>query len=158
MTESITIYELKSKLSYDPNTGVFCRLKTGVVVGTDNGFGYLRVKINGRAHMLHRLAWLYVYQEWPKDEIDHIDRNKKNNSINNLRLATRSQNQLNKPATKNNRSGFKGIHWCKRDQRWIARVQVGGSRKIVAYCRTPEEAYTKREVFARQIYGEFFCE
>ncbi|MDD0156969.1 HNH endonuclease signature motif containing protein, partial [Shigella flexneri] len=66
----------------------------GKVAGTIS-YGYNAINIDGVRYFAHRLAWLYVYGEWPKQEIDHIDRNRRNNAISNLRDVSRVVNALN---------------------------------------------------------------
>ena len=108
---------MKTKLSYDPNTGVFTRLvsagntKVGDEVGSYTGKGYLRVYINGKRILLHRLAWFFVYGVWPSGQIDHIDEDKSNNRITNLRDVDNRRNKLNtsKPNS-TNKLGVIGVH------------------------------------------------
>ena len=99
--KTITQAELKQHLHYDPTTGVFTRLKhfhttrIGKPAGGYNSKGYLVIKINYVDYYAHRLAFVYMYGYMPK-EIDHIDRDKGNNRIKNLREVTRQDNILNK--------------------------------------------------------------
>lgn len=93
---------LKELFSYDPETGVFLhlvgnrRIKRGASAVGITSRGYARVYILGRSYCAHRLAWLYVYGRWPLEELDHIDRNKLNNRIDNLREVTHYENILNR--------------------------------------------------------------
>ncbi|ECH9128545.1 HNH endonuclease [Salmonella enterica subsp. enterica] len=72
--------------------------------------GYWRITHANKCYLAHRLAWFFCYGVWPK-EIDHIDNNKLNNSIGNLREVTHQLNQLNMPLRSNNTSGVKGVNW-----------------------------------------------
>jgi len=110
-------------VNYDPETGVFtakqsrARTKVGKVLGTLRTDGYVQLMIDGKWHKAHRLAWFYVYGEWPKDhegeafrlQLDHINRDPKDNRIGNLREADYSQQNMNKAVGKRNKSGTKGV-------------------------------------------------
>src|SRR5258706_15140940 len=94
-------------LTYDPETGQF--FKRDKVAGHLNSKGYRRIFIDGRHYRAHRLAWFYMRRRWPRREVDHINGDRDCNKISNLRLATSSQNGHNKPPSKRNKSGFKGV-------------------------------------------------
>lgn len=134
--KELTIYDLRRLVSYDPETGVFTRkvsfrkkYPVGSVIGTYDKDGYLRGNIQGVKFQLHRLAWFYYYGELPGECIDHIDTNKQNNKIENLRLANKSQNGANRGVQKNNKSGFKGVFWVERSKRWVARIRK--NKKVI---------------------------
>ena len=97
--DSITADELRSILHYNPLTGVFTRIRSahphrvGVVVGSVS-HGYILIGLLGKRYRAHRLAWLYVYGTWPKHDIDHINRNRSDNRICNLRDVTRQQKPM----------------------------------------------------------------
>jgi hypothetical protein len=85
--------------------------------------GYRRVKIDGLLHMAHRLVWAYHFDSVP-EYIDHIDQNKSNNAIGNLRLASKIENGRNILLRKNNTSGIKGVYWATREQKWAAELSI----------------------------------
>ena len=86
---------------------------------------YRMVKIDDIPYLAHRLIWVWHRGRLPKKlEVDHIDSNKTNNRIQNLRLATRSQNIANTPKHSNNTSGFKGVR--ARHGKWVAQIVVNG--------------------------------
>ena len=126
----VTQSYLKTLLYYDSETGLFkwVNSKRGLpancIAGRTNPKGYRVIGINTKIYMAHRLVWLYVYGEWPLLELDHIDGNKDNNRINNLREATRSQNQRNMGAHKDSKSGVKGIH-LTQNGRYRATISLG---------------------------------
>jgi len=157
----ITRERLKKLLHYDPEMGIFTRkvtrtnTKAGDRVGCDNGFGYLRVYIEDRRYFVHKLAWLYVYGEWVEGYIDHIDLDKSNNRIANLRPATRSQNQANKRISSRNKTGFKGVHWSERYKRFIAQIEKNNKNKCLGHFKTAEEAHAAYCKAAEKIHGEF---
>lgn len=159
---NLTRAELVSLLNYDPQTGVFrwAKRRFGTRFGSEAGaidptHGYRRIKINGALYLAHRLAWLYVNGEWPESEIDHIDRNRANNSIANLRKATRSENQRNKPTYRNNQSGCKGVHWHKQHRKYVAVIQHQKRRIHLGLFRTLEDAANAYRAAAASMHGVF---
>ena len=130
----------------DAETGVLERkLKSGrwKVCGHKpiHSTGYGRVGINGKLYLAHRLIWLLTYRTWPKF-IDHIDRNLMNNRIDNLRSATRQENNHNRGMNKNSSSGYPGVSFFKRDNKWMAYIRVNSKQIFLGYFDTPEEAFT----------------
>ncbi|MDN5006502.1 HNH endonuclease signature motif containing protein, partial [Bradyrhizobium sp. GCM10027634] len=119
-TLEIDLQELRRRLDYDPASGVFRRRGKGKPISLKpNGTGYLRVSYDGVSFKAHRLAWFYVYGEWPSGDLDHANGVKTDNRIANLRPATRPQNQQNHPLTRKNSVGFKGVslHTLSRPDR-----------------------------------------
>jgi hypothetical protein len=139
MSHRITHKELLERLSYDPETGVFTWLKShsnnaknGEEAGRLTQDGYRSININNTNYLSHRLAWFYVYGAFPSDNLDHINRNRSDNRISNLRIASHKENNMN-------RTG-KGYTWFKRDQKWKAQIQVDKSNKHLGYFDTWQEA------------------
>ena len=125
--------------------------------GTINTNGYLETRINGKTYKTHRLVFL-MHHGYLSKEIDHIDGNKSNNAIENLRPATRSQNNHNKGKPKNNTSGYKGVYWKKAAGKWIAQIGINGKRKHLGYFDTAEqahEAYCRAANELHQQYANF---
>jgi len=141
----LTQERLKELLEYDPETGVFVwlqttsnRVKVGSVAGCRRRDGYLLIRLDGKLYLGHRLAWLYVHGEWPANVIDHIDQNKSNNAISNLRDTSMAVNGLNKDKPRrHNTTGFMGV--SKRKDRFLA--QVSRKRGLTKLFDTPEEAH-----------------
>jgi len=158
----LTAERLRDLVTYDPETGVM-RWKTprhGVTVGRQLGRirpdGYLEGCVDGRRYKVHRLAWLYVYGEWPSDQVDHADRNKANNRINNLRMANNAQNQFNQSMGSRNTSGFKGVSYRPKGRRkWMAQIQIDGYKLYLGVFETKEEASAAYQKAAEQMYGQF---
>lgn len=147
--DKVTAAFVRELFHYDPETGVFTRLVTrqglgaraGDVAGTLKPSGYLTIWICGANHMAHRLAWLYVHGKWPAHEIDHIDGNRANNAIANLRDVTRSVNHENlRSARSDSAHGFLGVSPFRKKW-WKARITVNGKFQHLGTFRTPEEAH-----------------
>lgn len=128
----------------------------GSRAGVQHSSGYRIIKINGKPHKEHRLIFLMYYGYLPK-EVDHIDGNKLNNRIENLRSATTSQNQHNRTKYKNNTSGYKGVSFYGKNKYkcWGANIQVNGKQKHLGYFLTPEEAFAAYCKAALELHGEF---
>ena len=151
----ITQAQLKELLNYNPDTGIFIWLqdgrgrykRVGAIAGTINDRGYLQIGINCRRYRAHRLAWFYVHGYWPPNEIDHIDRDKLNNKLSNLRLATHAENCQNFPLRRDNKYGVSGItyHGNRRKKRWQAKIKINGVLKYMGYFSTLEEAINARK-------------
>jgi hypothetical protein len=127
----ITQEELKEFLNYDPNTGIFKWKKIGHTSNKKIGdiagglcLGYVVIKLKDKQYKAHRLAWLYIYGKWPKDQIDHINGNKSDNKINNLREVNQSQNNFNRKLQKNNTTGVKGVTFNKAVKKWQVSFKI----------------------------------
>ena len=131
MSELIKLEMLKDLLCYCPERGIFTwrestntKIKVGSVAGHEKATGYNEIRINGKTYKAHRLAWLYVYGEWPKGEIDHINHDGMDNRISNLRDVSHRENGMNQPIRKNNKSGVNGIHKNKSGKKWLAAIHT----------------------------------
>lgn len=144
----ITQSLLKELLHYDMDTGALTwvadqrgHIRAGANAGSRRPNGYLSIKIRQRRYYAHRLAWLYVYGEWPKDQIDHINGVKDDNRIANLREATHAKNGQNRTKQSNNSSGFVGVSWHSRDRKWQATIKIDGANKHLGCFDAPEAAH-----------------
>ena len=158
----ITSERLKELVIYEPTTGIFtwrisrggC-VKQGATAGSLTN-GYVSIAIDAKRYKAHRLAWLYVFGVWPKDEIDHIDTNKSNNRIANLREATHSENMQNQRSSpKTSATGLMGAHFYKRTKKWQASITVGGNLKHLGYFNTANEAHDAYLKAKRELHE--FC-
>lgn len=128
---------LKKRLSYDPKTGIFrwrdCKnqpQRNGSVAGAYNTCGHIQIRIEGRKYLAHRLAWFYVYGEWPDGQIDHRNGVPGDNRICNLRVAKNQiEQQQNQKAAKNNTSGYIGVYWHNNASKWAAHIGYKRSLK-----------------------------
>jgi len=116
-----------------PRQGTRKDKKAGCV-GSD---GYWSICIDGALYKGHRLAWLYVYGEWPSDQIDHINGNRLDNKISNLRIVTQNQNQQNRKPNRNG-TGVKGVSKIKNG--FSAQIGHNGQKTYLGFFKTKEEA------------------
>lgn len=166
MTE---LAELKALLDYEPDTGLF-RWKpregstreekifnsrfAGTIAGTINGHGYIQINISGRLHKAHRLAWFFVHGNCPP-LIDHINRDKTDNRLSNLREATKAQNAVNSGATSRSKTGVKGVCWSDKENKWVAYIRVDGrSKRIGAFADISAAASAYRN-HAISLHGDY---
>lgn len=152
---------LRRILSYDPDTGIFrWRVKHSkkVVPGTEAGgvnvAGYIVIGIDGKCYYAHRLAWLYMTGEWPR-QVDHNDTIKRNNRWSNLRIATHQQNVLNAKKAENNTSGYKGVSWHKAAGKWSAQIYLNGKSRYLGLFTDPEKAHDAYMAAARKAQPQF---
>lgn len=135
-------------LRYDPETGVLAwkeprkngQMPAGSVAGSIAYTGYVKVQINRRMYMAHRIAWLLTHGDWPDGFLDHIDNCRSNNRIANLRIADPAQNSRNALMSCANTSGYKGVTWSKKSQKWQASVKVQGHSIYLGLFETKELA------------------
>lgn len=166
-SKAITQEYLRSILDYDPRTGIFTwrerpeiphainARRVGGEAGTINKNGYRVILINRSNRTAHRLAWLYVYGEFPKSHIDHIDRDRTNNSISNLRLATRSLNAFNRRAPKGAASAYRGVQRAQNSLRWFAQIRHEGKTHYLGSFDDEQEAAKAYRDAATSFYGEW---
>ena len=138
----ITQSELKDLFYYNQLTGEFTRIKNvsnvkcGLVVLKPSKQGYLRLRINNKYYYLHRLAWLYVYGEFPNNLIDHKNGNKLDNRIDNLRLASYSENYQNISLKSKASSGLRGAYYNQKSNKWQAKLTINYKTKSLGYFET----------------------
>lgn len=159
LCETVSLDRVKECLFYDPDTGHFtwlvykgARAKPGDRAGTAHNKGYVSIIIDDVAILAHRLAWFYTYGEWPK-EIDHINSDRSDNRLANLRKATKAQNAQNVAGFSTNRSGFKGVGL--HNGRWRARIRANGRTHWLGHFPTKEDAYAAYCDAANRLHGEF---
>jgi len=157
---------LKELLAYNQTTGEFSWLKprkgvkTGVRIGCDNGHGYLRITVDGDSYYAHRLAWIYVYGDDPDKQIDHINGNRSDNSIANLRHVSPSENQFNRHgAQANSKSGMIGVSWHKKASKWQAHIKAKGKRLYLGLYESEEDASAAYQSAKRHFHtiGETYA-
>lgn len=151
--------QLLSLLRYDKDRGRFFWLKTGRGIkpskngeaGSIDVHGYGQVSLHGKVYKEHRLVWFYVYGEWPNGQIDHINHDRRDNRIENLRIVDNEINHRNRPKQQNNKTGMPGV-WKMPDGRYQAYINVKGKRFHLGKYRTLDEAKRAREE-ANKLHG-----
>lgn len=125
----ITQERLKELLIFNDDSGVFTRKVTtsprslkSSIAGSLNNDGYIRVRVDCIRYQAHRLVWLYARGIWP-DKIDHINGDRSDNRLVNLRSVTHEQNQKNRKIGKNNKSGMIGVRFNKKINKWMSKIK-----------------------------------
>lgn len=146
----LTAERLRELLHYDPETGLFTwlvhrqRNRAGTIAGSAHSMGYVEIGVSGSSYLAHRLAWLYVHGAWPVGDIDHINGNRSDNRISNLRDVTKVVNMQNRrAATTNNISGLMGVSKSSAKlPRWFSRIQDNsGKMRYLGTFETPDLAH-----------------
>lgn len=132
------------------------RIKAGDAAGCLHHSGYVQIRIDRKSYLAHRLIFLWHYGYLPP-YIDHIDRNRSNNRIENLREATKQQNQGNRVANKNNTTSLKGVYLIERSGKWGARIGMNGSCKKLGTFTNKEDAYLAYCNAAKEKFGVYAC-
>ena len=153
---------LRSVLEYDADTGIFTWLvkpaqcvHVGDIAGTLDSRGYRQIRLNGKKELAHRIAWAMAYGEWPTHCIDHVNHDKADNRLSNLRAATASQNRYNMPKYKNNTSGIKGVSFNRKAGKWRAFISADGVKKYLGEYHTKEAAASARASAAQLLHGDY---
>lgn len=153
----LTQSRLRELFDYDPETGVFTRKvspqrpdRAGKQAGGPSQ-KYYRISIDKRYYQAHNLAWLYVHGHWPVHQIDHINRDGRDNRISNLRDVTPSENQHNLGRDSRNWSGATGVSWCAQTSSWYAQIQYRGTHKYLGRFKNKADAISARQA-AKAIY------
>lgn len=142
-----TKYEIEQLLSYDHRTGSFTwkldrsqRVKIGSIAGGLNGGGYVQISIGGKIFQAHRLAWIVCHGHEATGQIDHINRIKNDNRIENLRDVSRSENKQNTLLSSANKSGFKGVSFKSELNKWYAQICLNKKKIHIGYFANKEDA------------------
>jgi hypothetical protein len=154
---------LRSILEYDPIVGTFTwkksigpRSKQGAIAGSINSNGYVTIKLGGRSYLSHRIAWLFITNEDPCDLfIDHVNGNKSDNRLINLRLCKHEENMRNSKRPMTNKSGYKGVSFDKERSKWSASISINNKTVKIGRFDTPELAHMAYCKAAAELHGEF---
>ena len=160
----LTVDLLNHLFEYDKETGNLIwkikpssrghHVKAGDIAGTLKSHGYLCVGINYNSYRAHRLIFLMHKGYLPKT-IDHINGDKLDNRIENLRAATVGQNQHNRKTNANNTSGYKGVSWSKALKKWTARITLERKTINLGYFSNVEEAAEVVRKAREELHGSF---
>ena len=130
-------------------------VKIGRKAGSRNNEGYIQTSLDGNKYKNHRLIWMWHYGFFP-ELIDHIDHKPSNNKIENLRIATQSQNFMNRPKMSNNKSGFKGVSFHKDRKKFQATIKLNGKQVYLGLFSCPKQAHDAYCDAAKKYHGEFW--
>jgi len=149
---NITAERVRELFTYDPQDGILIRVKSnrydmlGIITG-------VKVYIDRQHYDTARIIWLHYYGKHPMFLVDHINRDHRDNRIDNLRDATPTQNQYNK--VQPNIHGYKGVTWRDRKSPWLAKIRVNGVRINLGSFATKEEAAKAYEEACLKYHGEY---
>ena len=149
----IEIFDYESETGWFINRYSRGRAGAGSRAGGETGHGHRRIIIGYNKYYEHHLAWLYVYGVWP-NEIDHVNGDRCDNRIANLRVCSRTENNFNREDYAG-RSGLKGAYFDPRSRNWYSKIQVGGWQKFLGVFDSPEEAHEAYKEAVEVIAGEF---
>lgn len=161
----ITNDYLKEVLKHDIDTGNFIwvkktspksRVNIGEIAGNLNNDGYRRIKLNGKKYQEHVLVWFYHYGKFPNEFLDHVDGDKANNRLENLRECSQGENNRNRAIASNNTTGFRGVTFCKQNGKFKATAHFNGEKIHLGYYITDLEASDVVEYNTKLLHGEFY--
>lgn len=157
----LTQQRLKELYHYSPETGEFTyklvargRRPPGTKAGKRNQGGFIQISCDGRRYCAHVLAWFYMTGEWCPGDVDHRDLDRGNTRFENLRPATRSQNQANIRCHADSRTGLKGVTRLPSGK-YKAKITKDGEHIYLGVHETAELAHEAYMAAARRLYGEF---
>jgi len=170
----ISVGDLRQLISYNPDTGEFVWLTrplsmfsesrhmniwnvrySGKVAGSILTSGYYGIRIFHKAYKAHRIAWALHYGEWPEADIDHINNNRLDNRIINLRCATPQQNGCNKLKHRTATSRYKGVSWKKKSNKWTAQIMCHGKMHYLGLFSNEQDAHAAYVKAAHELHGQF---
>jgi hypothetical protein len=145
-------FEYKNgKLFYKTNT---FKENAGKEAGCINKVGYKVVTVKGKTMLVHRIVWLMHYGNLPT-YIDHIDGDKLNNCLSNLREASKSENSRNSKIKTTNKSGYKNVSWCKVNKKWAVQLTINYKNNHFGKYKNLKIACVIAELARHKYFGEF---
>jgi hypothetical protein len=157
------IAKIREFIDYNPETGAMTwkkvmsnRTKAGSPCGANiDSKGYSRVCFDGKQYRAHRVAWAIFYGEEPVQQIDHINGNRTDNRIANLRIATNTENSRNCKISKNNTSGVTGVTYHGVANKWLAQITVNRKNVYLGIFANKEDAIKTRKHAESLYFGGF---
>lgn len=122
----------------------------GKQAGRIDSKGYRYTTIFNRNYRVHRIIWAMIHNANPL-QIDHIDGQRTNNRLANLREVTVKENRRNQRVSRRNSSGVTGVHWCARDKRWTSQIKNDGKAKHLGNFTNFEDAVASRKRAEREL-------
>lgn len=153
MEEAWRLFDYKDGILYR-KVSLSPRTKVGDLAGFKKDTGYIYASVNGSVVGVHRIIYLMHFGYLPK-MVDHIDMNRSNNCISNLREATHAENQRNTTLKRSNTSGIKGVSWCKAMKNWTAQICVNRRTINLGFYGDKEFARSIVESARQKFHGEF---
>ncbi len=160
----ITPQRLRERLRYDPESGKLfwrdcadmpnnwrARFAGVEAFKSINPHGYRNGTVENNVFLAHRVIWAMIHGEWPDGQVDHIDGNRQNNRLDNLRVVTNQENARNSSLRSDNTSGVMGVSWHNRDKRWVATIKDGTGKKRLGSYRDFDEAVAARKAAEKDI-------
>ncbi len=147
-------------LLHDPETGTLHwkqskgRAKAGDLAGSKTKNGYITVRVEGILYYVHRVIWFLDKGYWP-EHIDHINGDRSDNRISNLRDVSQKQNNKNINMKSTNKSGFKGVSWSKAWNKWRATITHNRQVHCLGGFTCPKEAAIAYDDVAIKLHGKF---
>lgn len=139
------------------NTDLWNSCYAGKPAGCVTARNYIEINYNYKVYRAHRIVWAMEYGAWPEDQIDHINRCRSDNRIENLRQVNNSENCRNKGLRRNNKSGVSGVVWDGRKQRWVVTIGGGDKRLWVGTFKDKESAvFARKDAERRHGYHETY--
>ena len=148
---------LNENFRYNKYTGELKNWNLGHIVTTEDSGGYLVVRFQGKDLRVHRICYYLETKTDPLElQVDHIDRNRKNNKFSNLRLLNNAQQQLNTKERKDNKSGRKGVFFDKKGMKWRAYIAINKERIWLYRGDSWDQAVKERIKAEQEYYPEIF--
>lgn len=175
VSDVISANDLRTLVSYNPTSGRFLWLERDVKWFVDerqcrswnsrwagkeafpyaDNHGYFGSSICGRRYKAHRVAWAVHYGEWPSDHIDHINGDRSDNRIENLRLASAAENQWNRSKSDGKSSKYKGVSFDSWTGKWVVRIRVNGKSLNGGRFSNQKDAAMRYNELSKFYFGEF---
>jgi hypothetical protein len=159
--QNITLEYINEYLTYDSLSGNLYqrkkrpKIQVGALAGALTGKGYRYIQLNGKKYPAHHIVWLLETGELPKKQIDHIDGDKLNNNFLNLREVTNKQNTENRGKQKNNKTGYKGVSFNNRLQKYVSQIQHNNQPIYIGVYATAYEAHLAYEKKAKELFTHY---
>ena len=150
-----TIEQLRASILYQPETGKFFSTRTGKSVGFKAGGGYVGVWVAGESFQAHRVALAITRGEWPAQHVDHINGEKADNRLANLRDCSQMENRHNTRKRICNTSGATGVAWHAASSKWQVRISINRKRIHIGLFSNTDDAARAYAAAAIKHYGEF---
>ena len=146
---------IREYLSYNKDTGDLTwikkpsdRARVGAIAGSVNNFGYMHVGLKGKQYKIHRVAWFLYYGVEPTLDIDHINGDRSDNRISNLRELSRKDNQIAASKNRHKNTNSKGFYFCKAKELWHSWVKIDGTNHYIGRSTELFEIACRRQSFA----------